>query len=170
MKIKRFNESYEEAVKVYLSLEIPLSEMPGWDGDEDGDPSILTWLKEHGIDNFNVEISDWEIAEEPPTPPENFGSRETSFVGENKALTAEEVKDILSSGGAHCSQVTKKGNIYTARKGYFYRHGESGEGFRDKVLKAIPEAKIIDFGDIWKPFKGGAPIAQQSHFYVKFEL
>lgn len=91
-------------------------------------------------------------------------------INESKAPTADEVKDMLSVGDAHFDQVTKRGTTYTARRGYYYRHGQTAQGFVNKVLDAIPGVKIIDSGDIWKPFKGGASLAQQSHFYVTFEL
>jgi hypothetical protein len=82
-----------------------------------------------------------------------------------KAPKAVEVKDTLSA-----FQVTLRKGIYTARKGFFYTNGYTAENFVAKVLKHYPEAQILDSGEIWTPFIGDAPVARQSHWFVKFTL
>ena len=69
-----------------------------------------------------------------------------------------------------CDQCTKRNGVFTARKGFFYTHGMTAEKFAESILKFVPEAKVIETDEIWKPFIGGAPIARQSHFLVKFEV
>lgn len=64
----------------------------------------------------------------------------------------------------------KKDGSFIIRRGYFYRSGLSGDKFKDEVLMALKlhgfTAEVIEWGDHWAPFKGGAPLAQSSHFYV----
>ena len=72
------------------------------------------------------------------------------------------------------NKVSKHKGIFTARFGYFYRHGQSGESTRDKVVKRLTDAGIkhtvVDYGDHYAAFDGGAPIEKSSHFYVKFTI
>lgn len=66
--------------------------------------------------------------------------------------------------------ISKRGAVITIRKEFFYRHGGSAEKMVDRVRALFPAATILDSGDIWKPFRGGASVAQSSHWFVKFEL
>lgn len=64
----------------------------------------------------------------------------------------------------------KKDGSFVIRRGYFYRQGLDSEKFKNAVLKALKdhgfEAQAVEHGDHWAPFKGGASLAQSSHFYV----
>ena len=66
--------------------------------------------------------------------------------------------------------ISKKGNVITARWGFFYTHGCDENHKRAQVLNTFPGCSIVDSGEVWKPFRGGATVAQGSHWYVKFEL
>lgn len=66
--------------------------------------------------------------------------------------------------------LSKKGDIYTARKGFFYSHGGSSEIFANRIKDRIPNVIIIDHGEQWKPFRGGASVAQSTHWWVKFKI
>lgn len=66
--------------------------------------------------------------------------------------------------------VSVRDGIYTARLGFFYTGGYTAEQFANRVRKAYPTAKILDSGEVWKAFRGGASCAQQSHWFVKFRL
>ena len=79
--------------------------------------------------------------------------------------TLKEVKEKLSA-----DSYSVKNGVFTVRRGYFYRMGKTTEDFEKKVLESFPNAKIVDSGDVWKAFNGGAGIAQNSHWYVKFTL
>ena len=35
---------------------------------------------------------------------------------------------------------------------------------------AFPNAEILESGEVWKDFRGGASVAQQSHWFVKFTV
>ena len=62
------------------------------------------------------------------------------------------------------------GKIFTVRRGFYYTHGFTAEKLVEQVKCAYPHATILDSGEIWKPFKGGASVARQSHWFVKFTL
>lgn len=61
-----------------------------------------------------------------------------------------------------------KNNIFTVRKEFFYRHGNSAETCRNYILKFFPDAIIVDSGEVWKPFRANASTANSSHWFVKF--
>ena len=82
-----------------------------------------------------------------------------------KTLTANEVQEATG-----VDQVTKSKGVYTARVGFYYRHGKDAAYVVRIIQEAFPEAKIEDSGEVWKPFNGGASVARQSHWFVKFTL
>ena len=82
-----------------------------------------------------------------------------------KPLTANQVREILNADT--CSL---KAGVYTARWGFFYRHGGSAEVKCNRVKAVFPAALIHDSGEVWKAFNGGASVANQSHWFVKFAL
>ena len=79
-------------------------------------------------------------------------------------LTEQLKKDL----GA--STLSKRSGVYTARWSYFYRHNVTVENKIAKVKSVLPNANIVDSGDVWKSFRGGASVANQSHWYVKFTI
>ena len=56
------------------------------------------------------------------------------------------------------------------RRGFFYTHGMTADTFVNKVKKTFPDAMILDSGEVWNSFNGAAPVARQSHWFVKFTL
>lgn len=60
--------------------------------------------------------------------------------------------------------------VCTIRRGFFYTNGFTAEKYRGRVLAAYPNADILDYGEVWKPFRGGASVAAGSHWFVKFRL
>ena len=88
-----------------------------------------------------------------------------------KKMTVEEMNAILyNQGGVHFDQITRRGEVWTARRGFFYRFGGSAEKYSEGVKKAFPNATILDCGEVNAPFRGGAPIGRSSHWFVKFTL
>ncbi len=88
-----------------------------------------------------------------------------------KKMTCEEMDAILyKQGGVNFDQVTRRGEVWTARRGFFYRFGGSAEMYVEGVKKAFPNATILDIGEQWTGFRGGAPLAKSSHWFVKFIL
>ena len=87
-----------------------------------------------------------------------------------KQTTLKQIKEIVSA-----DQISRqKGGSIVFRDEYFYRHGRTAEGFRDKVSAALNTAginhRVEDCGDHWAPFRGGASTAKSSHFYVRVKL
>ena len=68
----------------------------------------------------------------------------------------------------------QKDGTITFRRGYFYRHGMTPEAFRDgistKLKKAGIDHTVVDYGDHWTPFNGGASLSRSSHFYVRIAV
>jgi len=88
-----------------------------------------------------------------------------------KKMTSEEMNGVLyKQGGVNFDQVTRRGEVWTARRGFFYRFGGSAEKFSEGVKKAFPNATILDCGEFNAPFRGGALLARSSHWFVKFTL
>lgn len=64
----------------------------------------------------------------------------------------------------------KDGNI-VIRLGYFYRHGITEKNLEDRVRTSLSgrndiEFKILGSGDHWAAFRGGASVANSSHWWV----
>lgn len=82
-----------------------------------------------------------------------------------KHLTTAQVNEKLN-----VDQVTLRNGIYTMRQEFYYRHGTTADDYVAKVKAAFPNAEILEKGEVWKPFRGSATIAQSSHWFVKFKL
>jgi hypothetical protein len=87
---------------------------------------------------------------------------------------------LVRQACGHPDSFSCRNGVYTVRKGFFYpgvfRHGGTAEGVaetvRMKVKAALPDytVTIIDKDEVWKPFRGGASVANQSHWWVKFTV
>ena len=66
----------------------------------------------------------------------------------------------------------KKDGSIIGKRGYFYKMGMSPESLKEKLLSFIPNAIVIDTGDHWAPFRGGAKTgsAGSSYMWVQFKL
>lgn len=86
----------------------------------------------------------------------------------NASLAKSALKDHFDSVGQ-----SKDGHI-VARQGYFYSHGNDATKHAATVSAVLNKAGIkhdvVDKGDQWKPFRGGASIAQSSHFWAKVKV
>jgi hypothetical protein len=64
----------------------------------------------------------------------------------------------------------KKNGEIVFRRGYFYRDGMAEGKFMDSIDHQLKDAGIeftmVDWGDHWAPFNGGATLARSSHFFV----
>lgn len=78
-------------------------------------------------------------------------------------ITAQEVREKLQA-----EHVTKFRGVFTYRRGFYYRLGLSAARCRDALVRKLPGAIILDYGEHYAPFRGGAGVAENSHFYVKF--
>lgn len=82
-----------------------------------------------------------------------------------KPLSALTVGTMLNA-----STCSLKAGVYTVRWGFFYRHGGDAQTKVRRVLATFPQALVQDSGEVWKAFNGGASVANQSHWFVKFTL
>lgn len=84
----------------------------------------------------------------------------------------QKIKQALA-GRADSVGKNKAGNV-VVRRGYFYRNGMDADTFATQILNALGNAQvvahIVNKGDVWKPFRGGASVAQQSHFFVELAV
>lgn len=80
-------------------------------------------------------------------------------------MKLQDIKDKLSM-----DSISKKGDVITVRRGFYYRMGKTAQMYVNHVLEKYPDVHIIDSGEHWAPFRGGASVANSSHFYVKFTL
>ncbi len=82
-------------------------------------------------------------------------------------MTKNEIKAKIEAQGVRIDTLGKNrdGN-WIIRRGFFYTNGFTSE----KLASAVKEAgfDVIDHAEIWKPFRGGASTANQSHFRVEF--
>jgi hypothetical protein len=80
---------------------------------------------------------------------------------------------LRGCGGINVDLISKnrKGN-YIFRRGYFYRMGGDSSNFAEALKAQLYRmnfnAELIDHGDHWVAFNGGASVAKQSHFYAEF--
>lgn len=79
------------------------------------------------------------------------------------------VRDAL---GALADTVSRRRDgIIVIRRGYFYTHGKDSEDYQLAVADALKKAGILysmkDYGDVYRAFRGGAPLKMQSHWFVE---
>lgn len=84
------------------------------------------------------------------------------------AISVKAVKDKLGSAvRADSIGKNKAGNIII-RRGYFYRHGITVKSFTTQVMDVLGDGyKLVDSGDHFTAFRGGASVANSSHFWVE---
>lgn len=89
--------------------------------------------------------------------------------------TTKEIKKLVKEN-LHPDVIgsTKDGCVIF-RWGFFYRHGNDSSQFAAKVINLlnshnITNCKVVDDGEVWKSFRGGASTSNQSHWYVKIKV
>ena len=62
--------------------------------------------------------------------------------------------------------------VYTVKRSYFYGITQSGEVSANRVKELIPSANIVEFGNHFARFRGGAKTGgpQSSYYWVKFTV
>lgn len=84
-------------------------------------------------------------------------------------LTLKQAKELFALGAADQVSRNKLGHIIL-RKGYFYRKS-TAESWAEKITNILKHHNIAEtvnvIEDHWYPFKGGAPLSKQSHFYIE---
>ena len=86
-------------------------------------------------------------------------------------MTNKEIRTLLQDHfGDETGAVSIHKGIWTVRECYFYRYGRTQEILAEKVKKILPQCQIIDLGDHWANFNGGASLKASSHFWVQFKV
>lgn len=83
-------------------------------------------------------------------------------------MTTKEVKEAI---GATADVLSVRHGVFTAKKSYYWGFTDDGGKYADKIKKLIPEAEVVDYGNHWHPFRGGAKpgSSRDSYFYCKFK-
>lgn len=79
-------------------------------------------------------------------------------------------KDVRNHLLGYFDSASQKEGVFTVRRSYFYTNGLTAEKCEAIVKSRIPAAQIIESGNKWTTFRGGASVAQGSHFWVKFKI
>lgn len=81
-----------------------------------------------------------------------------------------QVRNAIGHGADSVGQ--KKDGTIVVRRGYFYRHGMDSARFATTVAQLLSAADLpvvmTEHGDHWTAFRGGASVANSSHFWVAF--
>lgn len=86
-----------------------------------------------------------------------------------KSLTAKQVQELLAEHGVYVEDYNlyksrKHKGAYVLREGFFYTHGKTAEDLVAKVLRAFPNAQIINKAEIWQTWP------KDSYWEVVFRL
>lgn len=93
-----------------------------------------------------------------------------------KPLTAKQkMAQVSKEGMIGADSIRGKGpNTYIFRKGFYYRHGGDAKTFANRVSEELTGLgiahKLVDCGEKWAAFKGGASLASQSHWWAVFTV
>lgn len=82
-------------------------------------------------------------------------------------MTTKQVSELLGS-----KNVSHRNGKFKYWSSYYYRHGKSESTLIQNVKQKIPNAVIVDSGDHFHSFVGGAKSGspKDSYFYVYFTL
>lgn len=83
--------------------------------------------------------------------------------------TRKQIKDALTVDDLSFDRAT---GFYTARRAFFYRHGNTAADFAGNVAGQLKAAGIAfepgELGEVNRPFKGSASVRASSHWFVTF--
>lgn len=84
-------------------------------------------------------------------------------------LTIKQVRAALANNADTVGK--NKAGAIVVRRGFFYRNGMDSQKFAHLIDHKLREAglsfKIVREGEHYAAFRGGASVAQQSHWYVE---
>jgi hypothetical protein len=85
-------------------------------------------------------------------------------------VKTSEVRKILNTSRVFVDTLSQSNGVFTVRRGFFYRLDGSAKVLADNIQRALPNAVIIEKGEVYKEFRGGSSVARGSHWYVKFTV
>ena len=81
---------------------------------------------------------------------------------------------ILNDAAPDINRSATKKGTYVFRRPFFFRSGGTAENWVATVSRALAnnglKFEVVDKGEVDKPFKGGASVANQSHWYVEMKI
>ena len=91
----------------------------------------------------------------------------------NNMLRLKELKNTIISDTI--SKVKGEENTFKFYRGFYYKFQYTAEKFSKFIVEQINShlgytATIIDIGEVYKPFRGGATVKGSSHFYAKIKI
>ncbi len=107
---------------------------------------------------------------DPNTSPRALYELRAELSALKKQIAAQTPKLQDVREALRADTISRKDDVITIRRGFFYTNGFTAEKLEQRVRAAYPSAQIVDSGEIWKTFRGGASVAQSSHWFVKFTL
>lgn len=84
---------------------------------------------------------------------------------------ANEVMRALKNGYVQSVGRKQNGDI-VARRGFFYKNGKTSADFDAYVRNVLNQSglenkyHVVESGEVWKPFRGGANVANSSHWFA----
>lgn len=81
-------------------------------------------------------------------------------------------KDIKDKLGHYADVVSVRNGIYTVKKSYFWGCTKDGSELALTVQTILPKVKVVDYGNHFHRFVGGAKpgTAKDSYYYCKFKF
>jgi hypothetical protein len=82
------------------------------------------------------------------------------------------IRDMVTAKLNAGAYTFHKDGTITAKWGYFYVMGRSPEGYMNIIKNRFPGVEIVDRGDHYHDFVGGAKVgsAKSSYMWVRFKL
>lgn len=91
----------------------------------------------------------------------------------SKKITAKTLNDSII-GADHIMKKRGVDNTFIFRREFFYTGGRTGESFAKGISNQLKEKGfthgVIGHGEVWKSFKGGASVVQNSHFWAEIKI
>lgn len=93
-------------------------------------------------------------------------------------MKTSELQKIFDCVDVKVDVLSKRGDVFSAKRSYYWGISSSGEGFKDKIVKALEandgriKIEVVEFGNHAHSFVGSAKAgsAQDSYFWVKFKI
>ena len=80
-------------------------------------------------------------------------------------------KRVREAIGEIINTLSSRGGVFTVKKSYYWGLSNDGSAFADKIKSRIPSAEIVDYGNHFHDFVGGAKPGspRDSYYWVKFK-
>ena len=84
-------------------------------------------------------------------------------------MSTKEVKQALEMVS---DKISVRNGVYTIKKSYYWGISEDGSALAKKVESKLDKAVVLDYGNHWHPFVGGAKSgsSKDSYLYCKFYI